>query len=128
MPELKEQIPHHANTNTSPVMTSTATATAPGGGRVLAPRTVRAYAGDWALFTDWCHATGRWELPAEPATLVVFLVDCPAAPATLRRRVAVIDHRHTANGHPPPGRSAPVLAALGRPTGEPRQVPVETAT
>src|SRR4029077_1806838 len=31
------------------------------------------------------------------------------------------DHHHTANGHPPPGRSAPVLAALGRPTGEPDQ-------
>jgi len=94
----------------------------------LAPRTVRAYAGDWALFTDWCHATGAWELPADPTTLVAFLVDCPAAPATHRRRVAAIDHHHTANGHPPPGRSAPVLAALGRPTGEPRQVPVETAT
>jgi hypothetical protein len=35
--------------------------------RVLAPRTVRAYAGDWALFTDWCHATGSWDLPADPA-------------------------------------------------------------
>jgi hypothetical protein len=105
----------------------TATATTTGSGRVLAPRTVRAYAGDWALFTDWCHATGNWELPADPAAIVAFLADCPAAPATLRRRVAAIDHRHTTNGHPPPGRSTPVLAALGRPTGEPRQVPVETA-
>src|SRR6478736_4702206 len=26
----------------------------------------------------------------------------------------------------PPGRSVAVLAALGRPTGEPRQIPVET--
>ena len=72
---------------------------------MLAPRTVRAYAGDWALFTDWCHATGSWELPADPATLVAFLTDCTAAPATLRRRVAAIDHRHTTNGHPPPGLS-----------------------
>ena len=62
---------------------------------MLAPRTVRAYAGDWALFTDWCHTTGGWVLPADPATLVAFLADCPAAPATLRRRVAAIDHRHT---------------------------------
>ena len=95
---------------------------------MLAPRTVRAYAGDWALFTDWCHATGSWELPADPATLVAFLTDCPAAPATLRRRVAAIDHHHTANGHPPPGRSAPVLAALGRPTGEPSYPAPETVT
>jgi hypothetical protein len=95
---------------------------------VLAPRTVRAYAGDWALFTDWCHTTGSWELPTDPATVIAFLTDCPAAPATLRRRVAAIDHHHTANGRPPPGRSTPVLAALGRPTGQPRQIPVETAT
>jgi len=95
--------------------------------RVLAPRTVRAYAGDWALFIDWCHATGSWELPADPATLVAFLTDCPAAPATLRRRVAAIDHRHTVTGYEPPSRSAAVLAALGRPTGEPTQLTAETA-
>src|SRR6478672_4808360 len=86
------------------------TTTAADGSRMLAPRTVRAYAGDWALFTDWCHATGSWELPADPATVVAFLTDCPAAPATLRRRVAAIDHHHTANGHPQPGRSVAVLA------------------
>src|SRR6185436_2255886 len=106
----------------------TATATTTNRGRVLAPRTVRAYAGDWALFTDWCHATGTWELPADPATLVAFLTDCPAAPATMRRRVAAIDHHHTAAGHPPPGRSAPVLAALGRPTGEPQHPSREMVT
>ncbi len=104
----------------------TATAVTTDGPRVLAPRTVRAYAGDWALFTDWCHATGVCELPTDPTTVLAFLAECPAAPATLRRRVAAIDHRHTATGHPPPGRSAPVLAALGRPIGESRQVPVET--
>src|SRR6476659_7310911 len=106
-------------------MTSTVSAT--GGGRVLASRTVRAYAGDRALFTDWCHTTGSWELAADPATVIAFLADCPAAPATLRRRVAAIDHHHTANGYPPPGRSTPVLAVLGRPTGEPTQLTVETA-
>ena len=25
------------------------------------------YDRDWALFTDWCHATGSWDLPADPA-------------------------------------------------------------
>jgi hypothetical protein len=27
---------------------------------------VRAYAGDWALFTDWCVSTGSRALPADP--------------------------------------------------------------
>jgi hypothetical protein len=85
------------------------------------------YAAIWALFTDWCAVTGHQDLPAEPATVIGFLTGCPAAAETHRRRVAAIDHRHTVVGHPPPGRSAAVLAALGRPTGEPRRVSVETA-
>ena len=59
--------------------------------------------------------TGSRELPADPDTVARFLGDCPAAPATLRRRVAAIDHHHTAAGHPRPGESAAVRAALGRP-------------
>src|SRR6478752_6195902 len=85
------------------------------------------YAATWSLFTDWCAVTGHRELPADPATVVAFLTGCPAAPETHRRRVAAIDHRHTTAGHPPPGRSAAVLAALGRPTGEPTQLTAETA-
>jgi hypothetical protein len=83
--------------------------------KVLSPRTVRAYAGDWALFTDWCASTGESALPADPATVARFLGGCPAAPATLRRRVAAVDHQHTAAGHPRPGESAAVRAAIGRP-------------
>jgi hypothetical protein len=85
------------------------------------------YASIWGLFADWCAVTGHRDLPADPATVIGFLTDCPAAPETHRRRVAAIDHRHTAAGHPPPGRSAAVLAALGRPTGEPLHLPAETA-
>ncbi|WP_188943198.1 hypothetical protein [Nakamurella endophytica] len=33
-----------------------------------------------------------------------FLVACPAAPATQRRRLTAIDHHHRAAGHPPPSR------------------------
>jgi hypothetical protein len=95
--------------------------------RILSERTERTYAAAWALFSDWCAVTGDGELPADPATVIAFLADCPAAPKTHRGWVAAIDHRHTATGHPPPGRSVAVLAALGRPTGEPRQVPIETA-
>jgi hypothetical protein len=95
--------------------------------QVLSERTRRTYAAAWSLFTDWCAVTGDWDLPADPATVIGFLSGCPAAGKTHRSWVAAIDHRHTAAGHSPPGRSVAVLAALGRPTGEPRQVPVETA-
>src|SRR6476661_8016773 len=93
---------------------------------VLSERTRRTYAAAWALFTDWCAVTGHPELPTDPATVIAFLAECPAAGKTHRGWVAAIDHRHTAHRFDPPGRSAAVLAALGRPTGEPRQVPVET--
>src|SRR5664279_5266713 len=90
-------------------------------GRVLSARTRAAYAGDWALFTDHCAVRDRSALPAEPHTVVEFLSSCPAAPATRRRRIAAIDHHHTAAGYARPGESVAVRAALGRPTGEPFQ-------
>jgi hypothetical protein len=93
--------------------------------RVLSARTRAAYASDWALFTDHCTVTDRPALPADPRTVVDFLSACPAAPATRRRRVAAIDHHHTAHGYQRPGESVAVRAALGRPTGEPFQ-PKET--
>jgi hypothetical protein len=95
--------------------------------RVLSERTRRTYAAAWSLFTDWCAVSDHLDLPADPATIREFLADCPAARKTHRGWVDAIDHQHTASGHPPPGRSASVLAALGRPTGEPHQIPVTTA-
>ncbi len=95
--------------------------------QVLSERTLRTYAAAWSLFTDWCAVTGHQELPADPTTVIAFLADCPAAGKTHRGWVDAIDHRHTAHGFDPPGRSVPMLAALGRPTGEPRQIPVTTA-
>src|SRR5664279_5702972 len=101
---------------------TTATETAAGRPvRVLSARTRAAYAGDWALFTDHCAVNGLQPLPADPQTIVGFLSSCPAAPATRRRRVAAIDHHHTAAGHQKPGESVVVRAALGRPTGAPFQ-------
>ncbi|HEY5150964.1 MAG TPA: hypothetical protein VIJ23_14335 [Mycobacterium sp.] len=94
--------------------------------RVLAARTRAAYAGDWALFTDHCSVTDRPALPADPQTVVDFLSSCRAATATRRRRVAAIDHHHTAHGYQRPGESVVVRAALGRPTGESFQ-PTERA-
>jgi hypothetical protein len=89
--------------------------------RVLSVRTLRTYAADWALFTDYSAATETTALPADPQTVVDFLSACPAAPATQRCRVAAIDHHHNTSGHPRPGESAVVRARLGRPTGEPFQ-------
>ena len=86
--------------------------------RVLSPAAVRAYAGDWALFTDWCAGTGHQQLPADPDTVAEFLSDNPASAATLRRRITAINHRHTATGYAPPERSPAVLAAMGRRPGE----------
>jgi len=96
-----------------------------GSARGLSARTLRTYAADWALFTDWCAATDTIALPADPQTVVEFLTACPAAPATSRCRVAAIDHHHTTPGYERPGESAVLRAALGRPTGEPFQ-PKET--
>ena len=84
---------------------------------------MRAYAGDWALFTDWCHMAGEWDLPADPGIVVSFLTDCPAASATQRRRVAAIDHHHTTAGYPRPGEFPTVRARLGRPAADKAAAP-----
>jgi hypothetical protein len=71
-------------------------------GKVLSANTRAGYAADWALFTDWCTATNRVALPADWATVAAFTAGCPGAPATIRRRLAVIAHHHRAAGHAAP--------------------------
>jgi hypothetical protein len=85
------------------------------------------YRTDWALFTDWCAATGAPALPAAVGTVEAFLAGCPAAPATAARRVAAIDwhHRHCPTGPPVAGpldRRA-LRAGLGRPPPIPTRPP-----
>jgi len=60
------------------------------------------YTADWALFTDWCTATGHTPLPADWTTITAFSAGCPGAPATLRRRLAAITHHHRVAGHAVP--------------------------
>jgi hypothetical protein len=91
----------------------------------LSPGTARSYAAIWELFTDWCDVTGQVPLPADPTTVLDFLTECPAAPATRRRRVIAIDHRHTAAGLAPPGADPRVRAAIGRPPTEPAPIAAE---
>ena len=86
------------------------------------------YAAIWELFTDWCAVTEVIALPAESATVVAFLTDCPCAPATRRRRVAAIDHRHATAGLAKPGESIVVRTQLGRPTGDKREASPATVT
>ena len=85
--------------------------------------TVRAYARDWALFTDWCGATGHTPAPTDLATVQEFFDACPAAPATRRRRWAAIEHHHRLGGHPPiVARRDPELAIRPRTPLDPGQV------
>ena len=66
----------------------------------------------WALFADWCCATGHVALPAQPETLAEFLADHPARVSTHRRRVAAINSVHRHSGLREPGRAHAVHAAL----------------
>ena len=71
-------------------------------GQALSTSTRSGYSADWALFVDWCTATGATPLPTDWATVEAFTAGCPGAPATARRRLAAIAHHHRAAGHPPP--------------------------
>lgn len=62
----------------------------------------------WALFSDWCLAREHQPLPSAPLTLAQFLSENPAAVATQRRRVGVINAVHRRRGHHPPGRTETV--------------------
>lgn len=98
---------------------------APAAGRRgdLAARTRAAYAADWAFFADWCAASGHSPLPATADTVIDFLDDNPAAPATWARRLAAIKHTHTAHHQPSPARDPAVIdlirAAAGSPALDP---------
>src|SRR3954471_19411043 len=63
--------------------------------------TRRAYASDWAHFSDWCAAQGFDALPALPATVGLYLTDHAASlkVTTLDRRLAAISVQHRAAGH-----------------------------
>src|SRR5664279_3337619 len=72
------------------------------GARLLSPSTRRTYTADWALFTDWCAATGTVALPADPGTVLAFLADAPAPPP------------RCADGSPPSTTTMPALDTRGR--------------
>ena len=65
----------------------------------------RAAPGAWALFVDWCTATGRRPLPARPADISAFLTQVPSAPSTKLGRVRAIRAEHERAGLVPPLRA-----------------------
>ena len=69
-----------------------------------ASSTLRAYGSDWADFSAWCQRQGLRELPAEPATVALYLTALAAdhKPATLNRRLTSIARAHEAAGYSSP--------------------------
>ncbi len=80
----------------------------------------------WALFGDWCVAVDRQALPATPDTILAFLAELPAGPATMLRRIRAIDTAHRAAGWWPPS-AAPALDTLLRPDRPARYDPALVA-
>src|SRR5215217_471510 len=67
--------------------------------------TVRAYRTDAAAFDAWCKQHELQAVPADPATIAVFLVDEAErgiAASTIGRRVAAIRYAHKLAGYPDP--------------------------
>ena len=70
----------------------------------LAPATERAYAHDWADFSDFCRRHGLEALPAVPQTLALYLKSLETRRSqSLSRRAAVL------SGNAPPGLALPTL-------------------
>lgn len=70
----------------------------------MAENTRRAYRSDWADFTSWCASVGAPSLPADAATLALYLTArAPTlAASTLARRLAAIRTAHREADHPAP--------------------------
>jgi integrase len=62
----------------------------------LAPETKRAYAADWAHFSEWCRGAGCRPLPAAPAAVAAYLASLAGlySRSALARRLAAIGHAH----------------------------------
>ena len=79
--------------------------------------------GEWGLWVDWCAATGRPPLPLSVETVLEFAAECPAAPATLTKRVRMIDRMAVAAGWSPLERTDQLRDVLrGRPARPVRQI------
>jgi integrase len=89
--------------------------------------TRRAYAGAWAEFTSWCQQRGAQALPADPATVVGYLVDLAehgAKVSTIGVKQAAIGSAHRTAGQPDPTKAESVrmvVKGIRRRLGSPPQ-------
>jgi len=68
------------------------------------PATLRAYRSDWADFASWCQAHELCPLPAEPASVALYITDLASSRATgtITRRLTSITKAHQAAGFETP--------------------------
>ena len=74
-----------------------------------APETLRAYAADWADFSQWCRGGGWAALPAAPQAVAAYLASLAAthSRSALQRRLAAIGYQHRLRDQPwTPGHPA----------------------
>src|SRR5262245_5115802 len=78
--------------------------------KAKAANTLAAYRSDWNDFTTWCRTHLRESLPAEPATVALYITDLAerCKPSTITRRLATISQAHQQAGHPTP-TTAPLV-------------------
>jgi site-specific recombinase XerD len=69
-----------------------------------APATLRAYRSDWAHFEAWCQSHQLSALPAEPATVALYITDLAGcrASGTITRRLTSITKAHQSAGFATP--------------------------
>lgn len=82
--------------------------------QATSPGTRRAYATDWADFTDWAGRHRLTPMPAEPRTVALYVTAAQGRlrPATLLRRLSAIAVAHRQAGHPSPTRHELVRRAV----------------
>jgi len=89
------------------------------------PDTTRAYAGDGRACAEWTEERGLAAMPAEPATVALYLTAIAQSGlqlATVRRRAAAITRSHRVAQHPTPladPRVKAVLEGIARTHGAP---------
>lgn len=82
--------------------------------RAVPKNTQRAYRADWADFSDFCREHRSSNLPADPRTVVAYVVARADSlkPSSLRRRLAAIGKMHAVKGFPNPCTTEAVKAAM----------------
>jgi hypothetical protein len=91
------------------------------------PETLRLYAGDWAVFEDWCRQRSVVSLSADGAMVAEFLTQAATtlSAGALTRRAAAIAARHRQSGLASPTADPAVRAVLrlARDIATPRRAP-----